>query len=337
MSVVPHPTHTGWWHVKCYPGGKKGGLKVFTLKDCTKEEALGYERALRQQARGTTAITADLPTINEAIPHFLQYYRLDHLPTGIEKMSLYTEYWRAAVGKMKFASLTPELVEHYKRQRLDAGIKPTTINKELSALSSLVKWATEKGYRRGDFKIRRFPAKMTKAPLPDVPTREEVLALIDAMIWPRCGLFACMYYGGLRAGEATTMTAERTSIAHGVIVVRGKGNKERPVPIVDSLRPYLVKRLQEVSKGMLWTTRSGAQITDLKKIIRLARERAGIDRHIYPHLLRHAFGTHATQLGVNLRTLQYAMGHTSSKTTEIYTTLGAEAIKLEITGKFGRL
>ncbi|MBM9603041.1 tyrosine-type recombinase/integrase [Desulfopila inferna] len=69
----------------------------------------------------------------------------------------------------------------------------------------------------------------------------------------------------------------------------------------------------------------------------MARERAGIDRHIYPHLLRHAFVTHATQLGVNLRTLQYAMGHTSSKTTEIYTTLGAEAIKLEITGKFGRL
>ncbi len=76
-------------------------------------------------------------------------------------------------------------------------------------------------------------------------------------------------------------------------------------------------------------------MSDLDKMIDLAKARAGITRRIYPHLLRHAFGTHATMGGVNLRTLQIAMGHTSSHTTEIYTTLGSNAIIDELTGKFG--
>ena len=74
--------------------------------------------------------------------------------------------------------------------------------------------------------------------------------------------------------------------------------------------------MTEVEEGYLWTTRNDRPITDLKKIVKLAIERAGLTRHIYPHLLRHAFGTHATMSGVNIRTLQKVMGHTSVRTTD---------------------
>ena len=99
--------------------------------------------------------------------------------------------------------------------------------------------------------------------------------------------------------------------------------------------PVIEKRPTEVESGLLWTTKTGGPITDLKKIIKLAKERAGLKRHIYPHLLRHAFGAHATMSGVGMRQLQNIMGHTTVQTTEIYTTLSSEAMIDELTGKFG--
>lgn len=335
MSVVPHPTHPGWWHIKYYPHGKKGGLKVIVIQDSTHAEALRFEAELRRQSTGGV-INSEFPTIREAIPYYLKYYQLEHLPGGYDAVQRYMARWGQIIGKLKFAAINTAMIESYKHRRLSEGIKPTSINKELSALSGLLKWGIEKGYCR-ELKIKRFPNKMTKSPLPDVPTREEVLALIDCMIWPRCGLFACMYYAGLRAGEASTMTVDKVHLDHGVIIVRGKGNKERPVPVVEMLRPFLEKRLSEISRGLMWPTREGKMVTDFKKIIHWARLRAGLTRHFYPHLLRHAFGTHATQSGVNLRTLQYAMGHTTSKTTEIYTTLSGRAIIDEVIGKFGKV
>lgn len=336
MSVVPHPSHPGWWQIKYYPDGKRGGLKVLTLKGGSLANAMSIERNLRLSQRETLARIDLHPTVAEAIPFFLADYRLEHLPSGVEVMSRYMARWAVIIGKLKFPALSVVVVDDYKRRRIEQGIKPTTINKELSALSDLSKWAAGKGYCEQPLKIKRFPAKMTKAPLPDVPTREEVLSLIDSMIWPRCGLFACLYYGGLRASEALHLTADKVHLDIGMMRVRGKGNKERTVPIVDDLRPYLERRLREKETGLLWTSRSDAKMSGLRKIIQLASIRAGITRHIYPHLLRHAFGTHATMGGVGLRTLQKIMGHTTSKTTEIYTTLSDQAVISELTGKFGR-
>jgi site-specific recombinase XerD len=336
MSVHAHPTHPGWWQVKHYPEGKKGGVKVFVVRGGTHDEALLFENDLRRESKGVTCNPSSLPTISEAIPFFIQHYRLEHLPSGVVVMARYMARWSKIVGRVKFASISIATIEEYKHKRIADGIKPTSINKELSAFSGLLKWAIDKGYCQ-EVKIKRFPAKMTKSPLPDVPTREEVLALINCMIWPKCGLFACLYFAGLRASEAENLTVDKVHLDHGLMIVRGKGNKERPVPIVDELRPYLEKRIAEGSGGLMFQTRSGGKITDLKKIIKLAKERAGLTRHFYPHLLRHAFGTHATHAGVNLRSLQYAMGHTTSQTTEIYTTLSSAAIIKEISGKFGKI
>lgn len=334
MSVEPHPTHQGWWRIRYYPNGRKGKEEIIVLKDgYTWEEAKEWELRARREARGGATLET-FPTIEQALPHYIEYYKLDHIAPGPVVRYLDT-LWRPAIGKLKFGAINAAVIERYKHARLRAGIKPTTINKELSAMSGFLKWAKKKGYCHA-VEVERFPEKMCKAPLPDVPTREEVLALIDGMIWPKCGLFACLYYGGLRKSEATMLRVEDVYLDRSIMIVLGKGNKQRVVPVVDDLRPWLVKRLSEVDTGYLWTTRGGLPITDLKKIIKLAKQRVGLRRHIYPHLLRHAFGTHATMAGVNLRTLQNVMGHTTSKTTEIYTTLSNEAIIEEVRGKFGK-
>ena len=183
-------------------------------------------------------------------------------------------------------------------------------------------------------KLKRFKENETFSNVIQ-PTREEVLGLIDGMIWPKCGLFACLYFGGLRKSEAAHLRAEDIHLDNGIMIVMGKGHKQRAVPIVDELRPWFEKRLSEVKTGLLWPTRSGKPITDLKKIIKLAKERAGLTRHIYPHLLRHAFGVHCTMANVGIRQLQLIMGHSNVTTTEIYTRLSNTAIIDDLVGKFG--
>jgi site-specific recombinase XerD len=331
MSVNTHPTQPEYQQIRFYPEGKKGKQKVVKYRG-TREQALLHQ-AMLKKSLSPVATQNYIPQVKEAIPHYIEYYKLNHLAPGVQ--ARYLELRKPYIANMTFNLITPPTIEQYKMDRLRKNIKPTTINKELSALSGLLKWAKKKGYVFQVTDVERFPDKMCKAPLPDVPTREEVLALIDGMIWPKCGLFACLYYGGLRKAEATLLTAENIHLERGVMIVRGKGNKQRVVPIVDNLRPWLEKRLKEVDTGYLWTTRNNKPITDLKKIVKLAKERAGLKRHIYPHLLRHAFGTHATMSGVNLRSLQNIMGHTTSKTTEIYTTLSSGAMIEELTGKFG--
>lgn len=331
MSVNKHPTKPGWFQVRNRPGGRKSKEIVIVIEG--EEEAHLVDQQIKASAPAQKRCNV-FPTISDKIPEYIKYYSLEHLDTTNVTRSL--RRWARSIGNERFATIVATHIEIYKHERLAAGIKPVTINKEMTALSGLLKWGARKGYCPPPTFIERFTAKKTKSPLPDVPTRAEVLALINSMIWPKCGLFACLYYAGLRASEAKNLKAEDIYLDRHIMIVTGKGNKQRPVPVVNELVPVLEKRLREISSGLMWTTRNGKRIDDLDKVIEWARRRAGITRRMYPHLLRHAFGTHSTMAGVNLRSLQYAMGHTSSATTEIYTTLGNSAIIEEITGKFGK-
>ncbi len=331
MSVVPHPSHPGWWQIKYYPDGKKGGLQVKAV-NCTRETALALEADLRRKNREAKQVALTVPTLAEVVPFYLKKYELDHLSPGM--VSRHLDYWRQFIGRYKLTAITTREIEQYKHKRLDEGAKPTTINKELSSLSGLLKWAKREGFIAKVIEIERFPGKMTKAPFPNVPTREEVLALLDGMIWPQCGLFCCLYFAGLRADEARNLKAEDIHLDRSCMIVRGKGNKQRVAVVVKSLRPILDRRLKEVPSGLLWTTRKGLPMNDLDQYIKWAAKRVGLDRHINPHLLRHAFGVHSTLAGVGMRALQFNMGHTSIQTTTIYTQLAAEDIINEIVEKF---
>lgn len=129
------------------------------------------------------------------------------------------------------------------------------------------------------------------------------------------------YYAGLRKTEATRLEAKHVNWSQNYLLVTGKGNKERIVPMHRKLCVYLRKRPKS---GFLFTNP-----------LRRAADKAGLDQHVYMHLLRHGFGTHGIQSGINLRTMQLLMGHSSSQMTERYTTLAAQFLTEEMR-KFGR-
>jgi site-specific recombinase XerD len=218
-------------------------------------------------------------------------------------------------GRYQFQSLTTPLIEQYKRNRLADGVTPSTINKELAALSSLCKWGRDQGYCE-EVRIKRFPNKLTRAPMMDVPSRTEMLKIIRAIPRRKRSVFAVMYYLGLRSQEARDLRPESVHWGRGMVLVIGKGNKQRAIPINRKAAVYL--------RGLPWYAPG-----DFRQILKWAAKRIGA-RELNPHLFRHAFGCHATAAGIGLRALQEMMGHSSPVITERYSQVVAETLRKEM-------
>ncbi len=328
MSVRPHPKKPGTWIIDYYPQGRRGPRERIPIEG-TRADAIKIEQGMRLEAKGSKP-TVLFPHISEVIPEFMQWYAIDHQPLGAERTQRSLDVLLPLFGPYQFTGLTSELVELFKRRRLAAGIKPTTINKELSALSKLCKWAKKKGYCQKVPDIERFPSKLTTAPFPSIPGQDDIERLIAAIPWPKQGLFYCLYYGGLRAQEAASLQAENINLSTRTMHVRGKGNKQRVVPILKYLMPILQKRLTEVESGYLWPSPNGIPLANLKGTITWAAKRSGVQAHITPHSLRHAFAIRAVAAGVHLRIIQMVLGHSSVKVTEIYTQMAASQILTEM-------
>jgi len=330
MSVRPHKTKPNHWIIDYLTNGR-AGQRVRIVYEGSKQDAYSLEQRARLESKGPGPASL-FPRVNEVIPEFMAWYRLDHQPAGAERTMRSIELLLPHFGNLQFPSISENLIENYKRARLEL-VKRTTINKELAALSKLCKWAKRKGYCAAIPVIDRFPDKMTKAPLPDVPDQADIDRLIAAIPWPKQGIFYCLYYGGMRKAEAVSLRAEDVNLGAKTMFVTGKGGKQRVVPVLRYLEPILARRIADIGgKGLLWASPSGKELYDLRKIITWAKKRSGVTAHITPHSLRHAFGVRAVLAGVHLRTIQIILGHSSSKVTEIYTALASG----QILGEMGR-
>lgn len=329
MSVRPYPGRDGWWYIDFYLHPGKGGRKQIPFEG-TEAQAYACERSWRLQSKNQGLKVSSFPSLSEVIPSFMAWYEMDHQPTGAERTNRSLQILLGFFGKYQFTAINEDMIESYKRERLKL-VKPTTINKELAALSKLLKWGKKKGYCQKIPVIERFPNKLTVAPLPNIPDQEDIEKLIEAVPWPKQGILYCLYYGGLRKSEACTLKAEKINLANRTMYINGKGGKERVVPILKYLEPILERRLQEIKEGYLWATpESNRALTDLREIIEWGCKRAKIETHITPHSLRHAFGVRAIMAGVHLRTVQIILGHSSSKVTEIYTRLATAQILKDV-------
>jgi integrase/recombinase XerD len=151
------------------------------------------------------------------------------------------------------------------------------------------------------------------------------------------------YASGLRLAELRGIRLEQLHLEAGFVTVIGKGNKERVVPLgrkaVAAIKRYLEagrpKLVSAKSPANLFLTQRGtpfAAVTMWQRIKRHAA-RAGLERNITPHMLRHSFATHLLEHGADLRVIQELLGHASISTTEVYTHLDGERLR-EVHRKF---
>lgn len=334
MSHRPHPTKNKhlpegteprWWYITYYPEGRKGGASNL-LFEGTRAQA----RALDIEMRKTIRKTA--PTVNpqfaQVVPDFVEHYKLERLPRAVERCILSLSHLQKFFGRSTLAGITPALIEQYKRQRVQH-VKPITVNKELNALSCLLKWAEESEMISQAPKVKLFPGKLTKSPVPIMPTAQDFVNIIEH-IHPRVrGLAMLEFYAGLRRNEALHLKAEDVLLERKMLIITGKGGKQRIVPVVHPpLWEELERKIKEHPTGYLWISPfTGRPYLDIIDSIRNAAKRAGVKGRVYNHLLRHGFGTTALESGIDLRSVQGLMGHSTSRTTEIYTHLAATHLR----------
>jgi integrase/recombinase XerD len=187
---------------------------------------------------------------------------------------------------------------------------------------------------RGPAKTRTLPKVLTReqvARLLAEPKGSEPLALRDR------ALLELMYACGLRISEAGALQLGDVDLAAGMLRARGKGSKERVVPVgrtaVRATEAYLARgrgRLVGARvESRLFVNHRGAPLTrqGTYKIIQNHARGAGLDQRMSPHTLRHSFATHLLSGGCDLRSLQEMLGHADLATTQIYTHLSADRLK----------
>jgi integrase/recombinase XerD len=187
----------------------------------------------------------------------------------------------------------------------------------------------------------RGPRKTQR--LPEVLTRDEVLRLLHspkgkspAALRDRA-LLELMYACGLRASEATGLEIADIDLDEGMLRARGKGSKERVVPVgrdaISALRSYAEHGRPELvglrNERHVFVNSRGSGLTrqGLYKIIKGHAQSAGLDGRVSPHTLRHTFATHLLSGGCDLRVLQEMLGHADIATTQVYTHLSSGRLR----------
>jgi integrase/recombinase XerD len=220
---------------------------------------------------------------------------------------------------------------------------PATLARKLACMRSFYRYLRREGTLAHDPTAElRGPRK--RARLPRALSRDEVARLLreprgtePAALRDRA-LLELMYASGLRVSEAAGLELADIDLEERVLRARGKGSKERLVPIgrqaVAALRAYCSRGRPilldaEAGASVLFLNHRGSPLTrqGLYKIIQGHARRAGLERKMSPHTLRHTFATHLLAGGCDLRSLQEMLGHADLATTQVYTHLSAERLK----------
>jgi tyrosine recombinase xerD len=228
----------------------------------------------------------------------------------------------------------------------DVGIAPRSTARIISGVKSFYKFLAAEGYTDSD-PTRLLPAPKPGRHLPEVLSVDEIdrmIACID-MSSPlgqrNRAIIETLYGCGLRVSELTGLRISHIYSDEGYIIVDGKGDKQRLVPIDDialeQIELYMknTRSRQVVKRGnddILFLNNRGSQLSRVMVfyIIKDLCERAGIDKTVSPHTLRHSFATHLLEGGANLRAIQQMLGHESITTTEIYVHIDRSRLRQEI-------
>lgn len=225
----------------------------------------------------------------------------------------------------------------------ESGLSKVSVARALAAVRSLYKWLAREGI------VQQNPAKLVATPklprkLPRVPTLEEMNGLLDSEMPQQAAfperdraIFELLYGCGLRNSELTGIDLGDIDYANGVILIRGKGKKQRYVPLEgqaeEALKAYMDARQKVLSETgkiarRLFINRRGGPLTS-RSVARIVKQIAiarGLPPDVHPHTLRHAFGTHMLSEGADLRAIQELLGHERLSTTQKYTQLSIRQI-----------
>ena len=251
-----------------------------------------------------------------------------------------------ADNHIDYRTVTLEQLDQFAGQLREEGIQARSVARILSGVRSFYRFLTlEK-------EVEQDPTELLESPqigkhLPEVLSVEEIDSIINVIDVSKPegvrdrAIIEVLYGCGLRISELCNLRISQLYLEDKYIRVKGKGSKERLVPIegvaIDRVREWLVTRMgykmkpSEEDYVFVSLTR-GSRLSRISLFVYIKdyAERAGIKKNISPHTFRHSFATHLLEGGANLRAIQMMLGHEDISTTEIYMHIDKSKLRTEI-------
>jgi site-specific recombinase XerD len=340
--------------VDYYPHGRKGKRKRISLPVGISDELaqkVHDEIMQMNQEEKNPGSTGD-GTIEEHLEQYLSWYEVHRSRTTCRDIrSIHKNHFSKYFGPVLAENIGLQHIESYKRIRKEQGVSNRTINKELNYFSGFLRWCEDQGIiRQRQFRIRPLPYKR---PLPAVLTFEEAMGIVNAAEPFYQALFLALFSMGLRLQEGCRLKWSDVDMAGGRLKVIQKGGGEKVLPLN---RPFVaaiqaMKTFGEGSKKIApalgpfgrWPAentdgyiflnpRTGKPIQDIRRPLARAVKKAGIIKHVNPHLFRHSIATYLVGRNIDLMLISKYLGHRQVSTTQFYTHVTPEHLKGVVTG-----
>lgn len=276
----------------------------------------------------------NLPSDMKYVDQFLRYLEVER-DSSSHTLRAYRKDLREF---FRFVSIKPEDVEiadvrGFIAAQMKSGLNKATVSRRLASIRSFFKFLYREGYKKLN------PAKLVSNPktpklLPKFLSVDDTFSLVEKPEGPGLisardrAILELLYSSGLRVSELSGLDVEDINTKEGLLKVKGKGKKERIVPVgskaLDAIKSYSVEKIAMKRKDKaLFLNRTGSRLTDrgIRRIVVKYARMIGINGRIGPHALRHTFASHLLQGGADLRVIQELLGHSSLSTTQKYTHL----------------
>lgn len=265
-------------------------------------------------------------------PHTVKNYLVD-----LRQFQAYLEENRIGAGSPGEIKIEPVAIRAFLGTLYQKGVRKVSVSRKVASLRTFFRFLLRRGY------VKFNPAELVQAPkaekrLPGFLSVDEIFSMLDGRFPGDVfglrdkAILELLYSTGVRVSELTGLNTEDFDPARSLIRVRGKGKKERIVPVGEkaqaSLRAYIENRKQHLAGQAfpepVFINRFGKRLTDrsVRRILDRYVAAAGLMKKLGPHSLRHSFATHLMEAGADLRSVQEMLGHANLSTTQKYTSLG---------------
>ncbi len=284
-----------------------------------------------QTNRMITSFLQYIESERRSSPHTLRAYRGD--------LESFLYFIKVDATSFDIEAITSEDIREYLVElSQDSNTKTSSINRRLSTLRSFFRWAMAKGH------IERNPSSTIKSlkmgrRLPTFVSEGRMAGVVEKcgeqseeqdFITMRDALIVMMFYAtGIRLSELQGVKFSDFSNENHTLKVRGKGDKERLVPIITPLRHEIARYEQKIKDENIWNSQQNSlflsrrgeplSVSMIYRIVRRSLSEAKVQGRKSPHILRHTFATHLLNGGADMREIQELLGHSSLQATQIYT------------------
>lgn len=249
--------------------------------------------------------------------------------------------WLRLSGTADLRKVKKDAIQDYMQYMSRRGKSPATVMRYVASIKSFYRFMTTSGQMKTN-PARNVTAVKIDRKYPEILTAKEVELFLDQ---PKCvdekgfrdhAMLELLYATGIRVSELIGLDVEDANLAAGLLRCRNK-DKERVIPLyqgavkalqdyIKDIRPHLVEDPEERA---LFVNMNGGRMSrqGFWKIIKCYQEKAGIEKDITPHTLRHSFAVHLLENGADLRSIQEMLGHADISSTQIYTHVVKKQLK----------